>query len=165
MAGLPRIGQKFLAVGLILGLLLSPVGAQLTGSVQRASAQSAGATMLAVVGAGGATLTDAPDGAALSEQAPGAVLTATGITSDGKWLQVTTEANGAGWVEVSKVVAFGLDKLPVVSVEPTPAPTVAPTATPTPAPTATPTLAPTPAPTVAPTAKPAQSTAANSATI
>ena len=157
MAGYLRIGRKLLAVGLVLGMLLSPSAAQLTGSVQSAAAQSSGATLLAVVSASGASLSDAPNGAAVSELAPGAVLTAVGRTADGKWLQVTTETNESGWVESSSVVAFGLDKLPTVSAEPTPTPTVAPTATPTQAPTPTPapTATPTPAPVVADTPAPA----------
>ena len=139
--------------------------------------------ILSVVGADGATLYDAPDGTEVGTLSAGTALNATGRSADNAWVLVKTTDDESGWVEVDKVVLFGLSGLPVefgdseamASEEPTtsaqeePALTNTPTEPPTPteAPTATPsptfTPSPTPPPTVTPTPLPA--TSANSATV
>ncbi|MCC6458561.1 MAG: PD40 domain-containing protein [Caldilineaceae bacterium] len=142
-------------------------------SLPQGSAPNAGT--LAIVGAGGAHLYPTPGGESIRELTPGTVLTAIGRSADNLWVVVHNDGDIAGWMEVSEVVLFGIEQLPVM-VEgalpaaavtpgavtatspqapvllPTPTATPLPTATPTPSPipTATPTQPPTPTPTPSP---------------
>ncbi len=178
------IGRKqfrfsyLLAVLLVLGLAVAPLAPTKGGLLARpALAQSSGQGVLAVVGAGGARLYDAPGGEQLAALSVGATLTATGRSDDSAWVFVTTDTGAGGWVEAGELVLFGIATLPVVEPGSEPpatdraaAPAATqpagatptrrpPTATPTPVPptptpvppTATPTLTPTPIP---PTATP-----------
>ncbi len=129
-----------------------------------------GSGVLAIVGAGDASLYESPGGALLQVLPAGTVLTAIGRSSDNLWVLVTTNEEKAGWAEVSQVVLFGVEQLPVMMGEeagsapeagvtpgapvtlPTPTPTRPATATPTPLPT--PTMTPTPLPTATPTTAP-----------
>jgi uncharacterized protein YraI len=130
---------------------------------------------LAIVGAGGAGLYDAPGGEAATSLPAGTVLTAVGRTADSLWVVVYRADGSAGWVEAGQVVLFGVDELPVMidgggaapagqPVDatqtplqlPTPTATLTPTPTPPPTPTPTPTPSPTPAPTALPTRSPAR---------
>lgn len=158
---------------------LTPTGGWLV--ARPALAQTAGQGVLAVVGAGGARLFDAPGGEQIAVLAVGATLTAIGRSEDNTWVLVTTGTgaggDAGGWVETTDLVLFGISALPVV--EPGSAPPAAtdqaaapaatqpaqptatrrpPTATPTPMPpTATPTPVP-PTPTFTPTPVPPTST-------
>ena len=155
----PRLLTHVAALGLSLALVLgstlfvpwnsAPVQAQ-------AGAQQG---VLAVVGAEGADLYDAPDGTVTGRSPLGSTLVATGRSADNAWVQVTTDEGETAWAEVSALVLFGLADLPVeagdtmtaAADEATPAPTeegameaestteaAAPTATATQPPTATP---------------------------
>ena len=128
-----------------------------------ANAQSGG--RLAVVGAQGADLYDAPNGSVVESLTAGATLTAIGRTADSLWIVVESDEQGSGWVETKSIVIFGTDQLPVIAETPAQSPTATPpadaTAAETPAATAatkaatavppTPTRVP---PTATPTAVP-----------
>ncbi len=127
---------------------------------------------LAIVGASGAQLYATPGGESLQALTPGTVLTAVGRSADNLWAVVYNDANLSGWVEVSEVVLFGIEQLPVMvegtipvaaptSAQPgaspqapalLPTPTATPLATATPLPTSTPT--PSPIPTATPSSTP-----------
>jgi hypothetical protein len=103
------IGAAFLSLALVLGAAAlpwtpAPVLAQ-TGAPQG---------VLAVVGAKGADLYDAPDGQVIGQSTLGSTLIATGRTTDSKWVQVTTDGGDTAWAEVSALVLFGLADLPIV---------------------------------------------------
>ncbi len=130
---------------LILSLL--PLPAPFSSPAQAAAPAQSGET--GVVRPGGATLYDLPNGAVLATLEPISFVTLVGRTSDGDWVVVSTDDGQNGWVETSKLIAYGADQLPVVLDE-------SPTPTPVP-PTATPTATPAP-PTATPTAKPPTAT-------
>lgn len=135
----------------LIGLYLLPVASP--GSPQSvAYAQSQG--RLAVVGAQGADLHDAPGGAVVESLTAGATLTAIGRTADSLWVVVETAGDGSGWVETKAIVIFGTDQLPVISEAPAQSPTAtAPadaTVNATPATTSAATVAATASPTQAP---------------
>ena len=152
-------------IGMNVGHL--PVNAE---SLAQTGAPNAGT--LTIVGASGAQLYTSPGGDVIATLSAGTVLTAVGRSADSLWVVVYNDQDTAGWVEVSEVVLFGLDQLPVMvegvtpSAQPTGAatpgsavtPVQLPTPTSTPPPTATPTPSPTPTetptPTVTPTAPP-----------
>ncbi len=165
-----------------LALALSVAGAGSVQVVQAGTMNAAsespsaqGSGVLAIVGAGEASLYESPGGALLQVLPAGTVLTAIGRSSDNLWVLVTTNDDKAGWAEVSQVVLFGVEQLPVMMGEeagaapavgvtpgapvtlPTPTPTRPATATPTPLPT--PTMTPTPLPTATPTTAPPTPTA------
>lgn len=122
------VAQRLRTVGLLFFLLisLSPVSRALSfGSPAVAHAQSTG--RLAVVGAQGADLYDAPDGTVVESLTAGATLTAVGRTADSLWVVVETDDQGNGWVETKSIVIFGTDQLPVTAETPAQAPTGTPT--------------------------------------
>lgn len=143
---------------LLVALIASPILAALN-SPTVALAQSTG--RLAVVGAQGSDLYDAPGGTVLESLTAGATLSAVGRTADSLWINVATDGGSSGWVETKTIVIFGTDQLPVTegataAATATPVEEAATTvATPTNAPaTATPTrVPPTPTP-VPPTPTP-----------
>lgn len=121
-------------------------------------AYAQGQGRLAVVGAQGADLYDAPDGTVLDSLTPGATLTAVGRTADSLWVVVQTDDGASGWVETKSIVIFGTDQLPVMAETPAQSPTATPlvnTTAPvtTAATTAATTVSPTPT-SVPPTATP-----------
>ena len=138
----------------------------LSAGAQSMSAQETG--VLAIAGAGEASLYEAPGEGLIRVLPAGAVLTAVGRSADNAWVLVVTTDDIAGWAETAQVVMFGIDQLPVMLgtglpatassaaaaspaapvALPTPTPTRPPTATPTPSPT--PTMTPTPLPTSTP---------------
>lgn len=79
-----------------------------------------------IVRGGGATLWQGDNSAFLSTLAPGARLTATQRSTDGRWLYVQGDKL-SGWVALSEVLVFNTQVLPAQDVAITP---VAPTATP-----------------------------------
>jgi Tol biopolymer transport system component/uncharacterized protein YraI len=162
----PRRRVSLLGVSLLLlGALVVPLLTTAVHAPTVALAQSTG--RLAVVGAQGSDLYDAPGGSVLETLTAGATLSAVGRTADSLWINVTTDGGSSGWVETNTIVIFGTDQLPVTegnaAATATPAEeeataaatTVATPATPTKAaPTATPTsVPPTPTP-VPPTPTP-----------
>ena len=161
-----RVVHKAVLAVLSIVLVLTPLLLPLQQLSAPAIAQAA--TILAVVGSAGAALYDAPGGAKVAALATGDVLNADGRTAESEWLQVVTDSGSKGWVSAGDVVAFGMDRLPVVgeapataksapaTAAPTAMPTKAPTATLTPAPTATPTQPPSPTPTSIPSPTPTQ---------
>ncbi len=66
------------------------------------------------IATGGATLLDAPGGAALQSLPAGTTVTVTGRSADGNWLAAYTEAAVAGWVAAGNLRLFGADDLTVV---------------------------------------------------
>jgi len=76
---------------------------------------AAGLGTLAVVRAGGAELSDAPEGKVLQELPAGAALTATRRTADGEWVLATTPDGASGWIPTARLVVFGVEYLPVAS--------------------------------------------------
>jgi uncharacterized protein YraI len=150
---------------------------------------TSGPGTLAIVGASGARLYTAPGGESIRDLTPGTVLTAVGRSGDNLWVVVHNDRDLSGWMEVSEVVLFGLEQLPVmlegnlpaavptagaipgtpVAQEPVllPTPTAtplpSPTPTPSPVPTATPIPSPTPSPTPLPTVAPTVTTSGASA--
>lgn len=147
---------------LLLFALIAPLVLAVVNSSTVALAQSTG--RLAVVGAQGSDLYDAPGGTVLESLTAGATLSAVGRTADSLWINVETDGGSSGWVETKTIVIFGTDQLPVTegaatAATPTPveeataAATSATTPTRVPA-TATPTrVPPTPTP-VPPTPTP-----------
>ncbi len=79
------------------------------------SAQESG--VLAIVGAGEASLYEAPGGELIRVLPAGTVLTAVGRSSDSLWVLVVTNDDKAGWAETAQVVMFGADQLPVMMGE------------------------------------------------
>jgi uncharacterized protein YraI len=81
--------------------------------------------VVAIVGAGGTDLLDAPDGAVVQQLALGAALTALGRNGDGEWLYVELSDGRlpatSGWVASSEVVAFNVRGLPVLEADGQPA--------------------------------------------
>ena len=150
---------------LVLGLLATGWLGVWSGiaSVQAAPlAQARPTGTLTIVGANGAKVYASPGGEVIGELPAGTVLTAVGRTADSLWIVVYNDAGTAGWVEVSQVVLFGIEALPVMvegnAVTPAaPGATtevLLPTPTSTPPSTPTPTPSPTPSPTPTPTATP-----------
>ncbi|MEM7534149.1 MAG: SH3 domain-containing protein [Chloroflexota bacterium] len=84
--------------------------------------------ILAVVGADGGVLYDAPNGSIIENLGTGETLTAVGRSANNQWVVIYTDTDTAGWVDVSQLVMFGLTSLPVMmdaDIEP-PARDVAP---------------------------------------
>ena len=182
--GLPlrqRVMRGFLA--LLMGAVasaavLSADGPSSVKAAPLAQGNQSSAGTLAIVGATGAQLYAAPGGESLQSLTSGTVLTAVGRSADNLWVVVHNDADLAGWVEVSEVVLFGIEQLPVMveGTVPVPAattsaqpaqpgaspqsPALMPTATATPLPTATPT--PSPIPTATPTPLPTATATATS---
>ena len=171
-----------LAAAAALIIVVSVVSGGLAGVAQAdavyavgESPAAQGSGVLAIVGAGEASLYEAPGGELIRVLPAGTVLTAVGRSADNLWVLVVTNDDKAGWAEIGQVVMFGIDQLPVMMGEapvtapvggetpsapvalPTPTPTRVATATPTPSPT--PTMTPTPLPTSTPTAAPPSPTA------
>ncbi len=126
------ITHRALSLAILLSCL---VGTLLLAKQQPAFAESnalpvaqAGQGKLAVVGAQGTELYDAPGGTAGASLTPGTTLTAIGRTADSLWIAVVTDDESNGWVETSTIVIFGAEQLPVQSDLPTAAPTSAATA-------------------------------------
>lgn len=81
------------------------------------AATTQGTTGLVVIaGTDGATLLTAPRGEQIAILDVGALLNATGRSADGVWVYVSTTDGVAGWVALPQIVAFGIEKLPVVTV-------------------------------------------------
>ncbi|MCB0047303.1 MAG: SH3 domain-containing protein [Caldilineaceae bacterium] len=179
-------------VAALLGLMLILSSAVYFGRAQAApgSAPVEQVGRIAVVGASGATLLDAPGGNELQALPVGATLTAEGRSEDSVWLFVTLRNGEQGWVAVEDVVVFGLDELPVLEAGAlpnapapteeateaageeatalptnTPRPTNTPTPTPSPTPSPTPTNTPTPEPTATPTPEPTATPARSQASM
>lgn len=72
--------------------------------------------LVVIAGSNGATLLTAPNGEQVAMLDIGALLNATGRSADSAWLYVNETSGVAGWVAVEQVVAFGIEKLPVVTV-------------------------------------------------
>lgn len=72
--------------------------------------------VVVIAGTDGATLLTAPAGEQMTTVDVGALLTATGRNEDETWAYVNTRDGTAGWVAVTQLVAFGLEKLPVVTL-------------------------------------------------
>lgn len=87
--------------------------------------------LVVIAGTDGATLLTAPDGEQITKVDVGALLNATGRNEAGTWAYVNTPDGRAGWVAVAQLVAFGLEKLPVVTLPVPLPPAVADTAQPT----------------------------------
>ena len=66
------------------------------------------------IATGGATLLDAPGGAAVQSLPAGTTVTVTGRSADGNYLAAYTEAAVAGWVAAGNLRLFGADDLTVV---------------------------------------------------
>lgn len=118
------ITRRVRTVGLLCFFLMTllPVSWALpVGSPSVAHAQSTG--RLAVVGAQGADLYDAPNGSVVESLTAGATLTAIGRTADSLWVVVETDDQGSGWVETKSIVIFGTDQLPVSAETPAQSPT------------------------------------------
>ncbi|MCB0127191.1 MAG: SH3 domain-containing protein, partial [Caldilineaceae bacterium] len=101
---------------LLVGTILLPQPALLAKS-PAAPVVQANPGKLAVVGAQGTDLYDAPDGTTLLSLTAGTTLTAVGRTADARWIAVMTEDEESGWVEASTVVIFGAEQLPVTLEE------------------------------------------------
>ncbi|MEZ4729052.1 MAG: SH3 domain-containing protein [Caldilineaceae bacterium] len=81
--------------------------------------------MVVIAGTEGAILSTTPGGEQIQSLAVGVLLNATGRNAESTWLYVTSAEGVTGWVAVEQIVAFGIEKLPVVTVTaPSPADTV-----------------------------------------
>ena len=98
----------------VMAALPANTPSRLAGEVAE-QGQSEPASQVAVVRSGGATLLDAPNGAALTTLATGTALTAVGRTEDTGWLAVITPQRDRGWVPAPSVVSFNADRLPVLA--------------------------------------------------
>lgn len=72
--------------------------------------------LVVIAGTDGATLLTAPSGEQIAILDVGALLNASGRSEDSGWLYVSTTDSVIGWVAVEQIVAFGIEKLPVVTV-------------------------------------------------
>lgn len=118
------VARRLCAVGLLFLLLITLYPASWPAPLSAPSiAQAQSAGRLAVVGAQGADLYDAPDGSVVESLTAGATLTAVGRTADTLWVVVETDDQGSGWVETQSIVIFGTDQLPVMLETPAQAPT------------------------------------------
>lgn len=72
-----------------------------------------GTGVSAVVGVGGATLIAGEPELSTTQLPTGARVTALARSADGSLLQVVTEQGEEGWLAVSDVIGFGLNRLPV----------------------------------------------------
>lgn len=72
--------------------------------------------MVVIAGTNGATLLTTPGGEQIQSVAIGALLNATGRSAERTWLYVSSVDGVAGWVAVDQIVAFGIEKLPVVTL-------------------------------------------------
>lgn len=79
-------------------------------------AAQASTPLVVIAGGKGATLLTAPAGEPIATLEIGALLNATGRSADSTWLYVNTVDGSAGWVAVEQIVAFGIEKLPVVTI-------------------------------------------------
>ena len=188
-------GMVIVLVGIVSATSIAEMGVtgerwnQAVYAAPVAQVDASGPGTLAIVGASGARLYTAPGGESIRELTPGTVLTAVGRSSDNLWVVVHNDRDISGWMEVSEVVLFGLEQLPVMlegnvpAVVPTagttpgapaaqepvllPTPTAtplpSPTPTPSPVPTATPVPSPTPSPTPLPTVAPTVAASGTSA--
>ncbi len=99
--------------------------------------------VIAVVGAKGADLLDAPQGETVQKIPVGTALTANGRSADGEWLRVRLSSGDVGWVETTNVVVFNEAGLPAVdgaNTAPTATPVVKATSTQTTTMSASPTV-------------------------
>src|SRR5690606_24486049 len=113
-----RLWTMRLAMGLLLLVLAGSSPQQrLAAAPPGAALAQPAAGKLAVVGAQGANLYDAPDGASVVSLAPGDTLTAVGRTGDNQWILVYMDDSTPGWIEASDLVVFGTEQLPVVGPE------------------------------------------------
>lgn len=72
--------------------------------------------MVVIAGTEGATLLTTPGGEQIQSLAIGALLNATGRNVESTWLYVDSADGVTGWVAVDQIVAFGIEKLPIVTV-------------------------------------------------
>lgn len=91
-------------------------------TVAAAAAGASSAGQLAVVGMGGTTLYDAPDGAAVAQLAPADTLTVIARDATGAWLYATHASGDKGWTTAADLVVFGVDSLPVLGAAPAASP-------------------------------------------
>jgi len=75
------------------------------------------AEVIAVVGAGGTTLVNEPEGDAVRDLSTGTALTVHGRSADSLWLAIRTSDNTTGWIEANNVVVFNIGSLPVVGAD------------------------------------------------
>ena len=109
------VARRLCAVGLLFLLLITLYPGSWAAQFSAPSiAQAQSTGRLAVVGAQGADLYDAPDGTVVESLTAGATLTAVGRTADSLWVVVETDEQGSGWVETQSIVIFGTDQLPVM---------------------------------------------------
>jgi SH3-like domain-containing protein len=73
-------------------------------------------SLVAVIGGAGADLYDTPDGAKVQDLPMAATVTAALRNAAGDWVFVTTNEGASGWTLASGLVAFGLERLPVLDV-------------------------------------------------
>jgi len=71
--------------------------------------------ILVVIGGRGAALWDMPNGSILRQISVGTAVNATGRTADNQWVYVTRNNVGLGWLEVSQIVVFNVESLPVTT--------------------------------------------------
>jgi len=74
-----------------------------------------GATVPAIVKPGGTEVLDAPNGALLLSLDASTMLTATGRSEDGQWIQIKKDAV-EGWVAAADLIAINAEMLPVVEI-------------------------------------------------
>jgi uncharacterized protein YraI len=72
--------------------------------------------IVVIAGTEGASLWTGPGGEQIRTVGIGALLNATGRSEDNAWLFVSSTNGLTGWVAVEQVVAFGIEKLPVMTV-------------------------------------------------
>ncbi len=124
-------GRLNRSIRLLIGIVALFVVASITLHTVVSAQGSADAGRLAVVGAQGADLYDAPGSTVLETLRAGATLTAVGRTADNLWVVVITDGDQSGWVETKAIVIFGTTQLPVMleSAVSTPAATAVMTTT------------------------------------
>jgi len=137
-----RILRHVLTLALVISLLPWPAPSARAATGSPAPAQASGEQ--GVVRPTGADLYDLPNGTVLARLAPISFVTLVGRTNDSQWLLAITPGGQEGWVPIGQVIAYNIDRLPVLIDG---AAETAPTAVPEP--TATATLIP-PTPTAVP---------------
>jgi uncharacterized protein YgiM (DUF1202 family) len=92
-----------------------PTRASTGASAPVVTAGDGSTAQVAVVGATGAELYDAPEGEVVEALPLADAVTVGGRNADGTWLSITTGDGQKGWVPADDIVVFGIENLPVLS--------------------------------------------------
>lgn len=93
-----------------------PTATALVGAAPSATTSQVTSGMVVIAGTDGATLVTTPGGTPIQSVEIGALLNATGRSEESGWLYVSSADGVAGWVAVTQIITFGIEKLPIVTL-------------------------------------------------